>query len=209
MVTSVHVADVGAARALRFMRKNPRADGLRWAAATTAVPLSASLMPSPKPGRIGLIAAWESDEALNTFLADHPAAAVLASGYAVRLHPVRLVGDWPELGPLPDASPHIDGPVAALTLGYLKFRRVGAFLRASTKAEAAAIASGAVIRSTALVRPPHLVATFSVWRDLPSMRDYVEGGGHHAALAAHGRRPFHHQSAFIRCRPEVITEPAT
>jgi len=48
------------------------------------------------------------------------------------------------------------------------------------------------------------VATFSLWRSVGEMRAYADGRsglGHLAAVRAHGARPFHSESAFIRFRP--------
>jgi len=165
-----------------------------------------------------LIAAWEDDAALDRFLASHPVAEALAGGYRVRLEPVRVVGAWPDLGELPSATGNggqtagvtdnpatdtADGPAAVLTLGRLRLLRGPAFLRASANAERDALRSPGLLLATGLARPPRIVATFSLWNDVTSMRAYVEehGGGHRAATTAHTARPFHHQSAFIRFRP--------
>ena len=145
---------------------------------------------------------------LDRFQARHPAAAALAGGYRVRLKPVRIFGAWPQLGDLGIEQAGGErraggGPVAVLTLGRLRLRRAGAFLRASARAEADALSSPALMLATALARPPRLVATFSVWRDVAPMREYVEraAGGHRRATTLHAARPFHHQSAFIRFEP--------
>jgi hypothetical protein len=206
MVTSVHLAEVGPAAALRLLRRPPavgEVPGLTYAVTLALAPLGPALLPKPKPGRVGLLAAWTDDAALDAFLADHPTAAALQAGYRARLEPVRVVGAWPELGDLPPQErPAGDGPVAVLTLGRLRLRRAIAFLRASAAAERDALASPALLLATGLARPPRLVATFSVWRDVPTMRGYVRrgGGGHLGASSAHAAKPFHHASAFIRLR---------
>jgi hypothetical protein len=61
-----------------------------------------------------------------------------------------------------------------------------------------------LLAATALARPPRLVATFSLWRTAASMRAYAygeTGEAHRDASRAHGARPFHHESAFVRFRP--------
>lgn len=206
MVTSVHLADVGALASLRLLLRPPsvaEVPGLRYVEVGTLAPLSRKLVPVPKPGRVGLIAAWEDDGALDAFLAAHPAAALLEGGYRVRLEPVRAVGAWPQLGDLPRTErPVGDGPLAVLTLGHLRMPRAVAFLQASAKAEADALTSPSLVLATGLARPPRLVVTFSVWRDVRSMRDYAERrtGGHRSAATAHAAQPFHSASAFIRFR---------
>ena len=203
--------------ALHLLRTRLTADevpGLRYAESLIAAPLSSHLLPAPRPGRIGLIAAWEDDSALDRFLASHAVAEALAGGYRVRLEPVRVVGAWPELGELPPAaagngqvdSPQVgvpDGPAAVLTLGRLRLRRGPAFLRASARAEADALRSPGLLLATGLAHPPRTVVTFSLWSDIALMRAYVEqrGAGHRDATTKHAARPFHSQSAFIRFRP--------
>jgi len=221
MVTSVHLADVGPITALRLLRTRLTADeapGLRSATGVIAAPLGPRLLPAPRPGRVGLIAAWEDDLALDRFLASHPVAEALAGGYRVRLEPVRVVGAWPEFGELrlaaagnaqapgatgiPDADVS-DGPTAVLTLGRLRPHRALAFLRASARAEADALASSGLLLATGLAHPPRIVSTFSIWSDVATMRAYVEqrGAGHDGATAANTAHPFHSESAFIRFRP--------
>ena len=208
MVLSVHLADVGWRTAPRILRRTPRpatVPGLRYAALTIAAPLTATVMPRPQLGRVGLIAAWENDSSLDRF-ATHPLADALASGWHVRLEPLHVYGAWSGLPGLPtEEVPIADGePVAVLTLGQLRLRRVRPFLRASARAEAEATADRAMLAAAGLARPPRMVATFSVWRDVAAMRKYARGnrdGAHPAATAAHRADPFHHESAFIRFRP--------
>jgi hypothetical protein len=221
MVTSVHLADVRPPRTFQLLRTRltpHEIPGLRYAQSLIAAPLSPQLLPLPRPGRVGLIAAWENDGALDSFLATHPVAEAFAGGYRVRLAPVRVVGAWPELGELlPPVKGHgqpadaadgpgvvvPDGPAAVLTLGRLRLRRGPAFLRASAHAEGAALRSSGLLLATGLAHPPRIVVTFSLWSDIAPMRAYVEqrGAGHRDATTQHAARPFHSQSAFIRFRP--------
>jgi hypothetical protein len=208
MIVSVHLADVGKRAALRLLKTGRRhtAPGLRYAQVTTTAPLSPHLMPKPTLGRVGLIAAWEGDDALDEFLASHPLAEQLAHGWHVRLAPVRIFGAWSELdGLVRDERPMAgEEPAAVLTLGRLRLSQTLRFLKASAAAEGLARRSPALLASTALARPPSLVATFSLWRSTDAMRGYTRGDageGHLAATRAHAARPFHHESAFIRFRP--------
>jgi hypothetical protein len=152
-----------------------------------------------------MIAAWESEAALERFCSLHPVARRLAGGWQVRLQPLRVFGAWAEMPglparPLPVAD---DEPVGVLTLGRLRLRRIAAFRRSAAPAEADAIDDPALLAGTGLARPPRLVATFSLWRSSAAMREYAtgEGGTHRAAVAADRARPFHHESAFVRLRP--------
>lgn len=209
MVVTVQLADVGTRVAPKVLRHRPRpADvpGLLYAETVGAAPLGGSLLPTPQPGRVGLIAAWEDDAAFEAFAARHPLARRLSCGWQVRLQPLHVYGSWPELPGLPgeEIEAGEEEPVAVLTIGRLRLRRIWPFLKASAAAEGEAVANPAMLASTGLARPPRLVSTFSIWRNLGAMREYARGhsdGAHPAATRAHRQSSFHHESAFIRFRP--------
>lgn len=210
VIVSVHLVDVGLPAALRLQRERPRPSevpGLRYAEMTIAAPLSSRLLPAPNPaGRVGLIAAWEDDQALDGFLEEHPLARRLDAGWRVRLRPMRIWGAWSPVPNLLDREQPMeaDEPAAVLTIGRLRLSQTLRFLRASAAAEELALREQAMVASTGLARLPNLVATFSLWRSVAAMRRYTSGTsepGHSAAVEAHKARPFHHESAFIRFRP--------
>jgi hypothetical protein len=208
MIASVHLSDVGVRSALAVLRRAPRSGstrGLRHANVALTAPLSGSILPSPAFSRVGLIAFWDDDDALDGFLSDHPMAATLAGGWHVRLDPRRASGSWPGL-PSDVPTKHdveLDGPAAVLTLGRLRLTQAARFLRASAKAEGAVVGAPGLIWATGLARPP-LVSTFSLWQTTDALSAYAYGereAAHAAAIAAQHRKPFHHESAFIRFRP--------
>jgi hypothetical protein len=209
MVLSVHLADVGVRAASGIIRRGgPRPSevpGLRYAEMTGAASLGGHLLPRPQAGRVGLIAAWDDEPALDAFEAGHPLADRLANGWRVRLQPLHVYGAWSGLPGLPGEEIAIgeEEPVAVLTLGQLRLRRIRPFLHASAEAEAEAVAEPGVLAATGLARPPRMVATFSLWRNVAAMRAYVgrKAGAHPAATRAHRANSFHHESAFIRFRP--------
>jgi hypothetical protein len=209
VILSVHIADVGKATALRLLGGKSRRSappGARYAELAGALPLSPHVLPKPTIGRVGLIAAWASDGAVDDFLERDPLAKQLAHGWHVRLVPTRIFGIWSGLDDLNrDEVPMAgDEPAAVLTLGRLRLTQTLRFLRASAAAEGLALREPALLASTALARPPSLVATFSLWQTTEAMRAYARGDadpGHRAATDAHAARPFHHESAFIRFRP--------
>ncbi|MBV9795564.1 MAG: spheroidene monooxygenase [Actinobacteria bacterium] len=202
MIASVHLAAAGSAMVIRALRRPPAArsqPGLRWAATMLTAPLSRSLVAKPDLHRIARLAFWDDEQALDAFLAS-PAAAPLAGGWHVRLAPVRASGDWPGLTDQPMGDP-VDGPAVAVTLGRLRLSQTGRFLRASARAEAAALDAPGLLWGLALACPP-LVATCSAWRDTSALAAYAyRARGHADAVAAQQRRPFHQRSAFIRFRP--------
>lgn len=208
MIVSVHIAEVGRREAAKVLLRQPRPGqvaGLTYAETTANAPLGEPLLPPRRLGPVGMIAAWESDEALDEFSATHPVARHLAGGWQVRLEPLRVSGAWAGMPGLPARALPVDDsePVGILTLGRLRLLRTGAFRRSAGPAEAAALDSPALLAGTGLARPPRLVATFTLWRSAAAMRDfaYTRGGAHPAAIAADRARPFHHESAFVRFRP--------
>jgi len=207
VVVSIHVADLGARRALGVLRRQPKPGsipGLRHADLAIAAPLSASVLPSPALGRVGLVGFWDNDEALDEFLAAHPLAASFAEGWHTRLEPVRAHGAWPGLDgdiPRPRTTSH-DGQALVLTLGRLRLSQTARFLRASAMASAGVIDAPGLIWATGLARPP-FVSTCSLWDSASAVSAYAygTGGPHEGAMAADAAKPFHRRSAFIRFRP--------
>ena len=166
MLTSVHIADVGAGAAVsllvRRLGRSPIA-GLRHAEVGVAAPLSPRLVGTPQPGRVVVVGFWDDLESIERFESTHPRAGIVSSGWRALLEPVRRHGSWPGLDdmvPTPRGTP-IDGPVVVLTLGHLRVGRAAAFLRASAKAEGRAIEAPGMLWTTGFARPP-FVATCSV-----------------------------------------------
>lgn len=206
MIYSVHLADAGW-RSPRMLLRKPgpyTSPGLAYAEPVITTPLGASSLPRPRLGRVGMIAAWEEDEAIDHFLGD-ARGAVWAEGWHVRLEAVRVFGSWAAIPGLPSREVPVDDeePVVVLTLGRLRLTRARPFLRSALPAEREAVGNKALIAGSGLARPPHMVATFSIWRSAAEMREYAFGatGTHQAAVKADRERPFHRESAFIRFRP--------
>jgi hypothetical protein len=209
MIASVHIVDVGARSALAIARKAPAAGsiaGLRHADVGVAAPLVDKVLPIPQFARAGLLGFWDDDAALDGFLSDHPLAAKFASGWHVRLAPLRAFGTWPGLPSDVPAQRNVEheGPVAVLTLGRPRTSQLVRFLRTTAKAAGSAIASPGMMWGTALARPPSFVATCSLWESTRAVSTYAYGHrdpGHPDAIATDQSKPFHHESAFIRFRP--------
>ena len=207
MIASIHLADIPLVSSLGVLRKVPKPgsiDGLRKANIGIAAPFGNHRRP-PQLRRVGLVAFWEDDTALDRFEAEHPLAEKLADGFRVRLDPLRAYGTWPGLpSDVPTArSVEYDGPALVLTLGRLRLTQTVRFLRTSGKAEAKVAKAPGLIWATALARPPFL-ATCSFWEDARSLSTYAYGHGdprHSNAIDAQAAKDFHHESAFIRFRP--------
>jgi hypothetical protein len=208
VIISVHIAEVGPRAAAEVLLRPPkpgRVAGLTYAETTANAPLGEPLLPPRGLGSVGMIAAWDNDAALDDFCRRHPVARHLEAGWQVRLQPLRVSGAWAGMPGLPAQALPVDDeePVGILTLGRLRLLRTAAFRRSAGPAEAAALASPALLAGTGMARPPHLVATFTLWRSAAAMRDYAyhRGAAHQAAVGADRTRPFHHESAFVRFRP--------
>jgi len=209
MIASVHIADMGARSALGVNRKPPPAGsiaGLRSASVAIAAPLSDKVLGPVQFGRAALIAFWDDDAAVDRFVAGHPLAERFASGWHVRLAPLRAFGTWPGLPADITAERHVDheGPVAVLTLGRPRASELVRFLRTSTKAASSALASLGMMWGTALARPPSFVATCSLWESTRAASTFAYGHsdpGHPDAIATDRAKAFHHESAFVRFHP--------
>jgi hypothetical protein len=192
---------------MRALRRRPRpaeVAGLLSAETGICAPFDGKSPPSP--GRLALIAAWDGDAALDGFLAGHPLAATLSCGWHVRLAPLQGSGTWSPIPALSERVQQTDesAPVAVVTLGRLKLPRIVTFLRTSNRAEKLLARQEAVMFATGIARPPRFVSTFSLWRTAAEMQDYAYGRAgpeHMAAITAHQRKPFHHESIFARFRP--------
>ena len=91
-VVSVHIADVGVPRSLRYLR-HPRPasiPGLVHANAGMAATFGTTPA-RPSPGRVGLIAFWRDEVSLEQFEATHPVAAALGGGVIVHARPLPVV----------------------------------------------------------------------------------------------------------------------
>jgi len=213
MIVSVHLADVGWLKAQRMLLRPldaKRVPGMTYAEVAFAAELGErkpNRVPHAQPGRVGLIAAWEDERALDRFLSGHPFAERMSGGWHVRLQPLHCYGAWSRLPGLPAKALPVsdDEPVVALTLGRLRIARTRPFLHAAAPAERDAAASPDVLAVTGFGRftPPRLVSTFSIWRSFAAMREYAFGksGSHQAAVRVDRAKRFHHESAFVRFRP--------
>ena len=208
MIASVHVADIGARAALGFVTKTPKpasVPGLRHANVALAAPLGGGLLPPPKIGRVGLVAFWDDDDALDRFLDSNPVARILSRGWQLRLEPLRAYGSWPGLPPETPTSRKTDyeGPAAVLTMGRLHLSQTRRFLKTSAKAEASVLGAAGLIWATGLARPP-FVSTCSLWEDTRALSTYAYGvadAAHPHAIEEGNRKEFHVQQTFIRFRP--------
>jgi hypothetical protein len=207
MIATVQVGDVGVGKALSLIRRRPRpgdVKGLRQADVGITATFGPRLRNPPQLGRLGCIAFWDDDAAVDLFFDEHPFAAALAGGWRVRLDPLRLHGSWHGV---PDDLPRsraVDapGPFAVLTLARLRPSQAVRFFRTSAKAERPVATAPGKIWATVVALPPFM-ATVSLWESGEALGDYAfrPDGGHNSAILEQRRKDFHRESAFIRFRP--------
>jgi len=91
MLTSVHVADIGAAGAVWRPPKPDKVVGLVHADGGFVARLQPSLKPSLEAGRVVMLGVWKTESSLNAFLATTP----FGDGWHARCEQVRAAGEWP------------------------------------------------------------------------------------------------------------------
>ena len=121
---SVHIADVGLPKSLGLIRHPRPASIPGLLQANAGIAATFGTTPArPSPGRVGLIAFWDDEGALEQFEATHPLAAKYDGGLAVHARPLRIHGAWPGIGDDVPTRRNVehDGAVLVLTLARTKF----------------------------------------------------------------------------------------
>jgi hypothetical protein len=207
MILSAHIAEFRPARAIRAFRLQPSPaaiDGMLFARTYLTAELRRGMLPSLAITGVALVAAWDDDESLDRFLS-HPRARPYADGWRVRLRPARSIGELPGLPDLPRREqPTGDGPVAALTVGRVRAARFLRFVKVAGQAEREAVSHPGFLEGITIIRPPLVIGTFSLWRNVRDMRQYSVGkypGGHMHAMREDRKHEFNHEMFFSRYVP--------
>lgn len=160
--------------------------------------------------RLAVFAQWESEQALDDYLATDKLGQHLAEGWHVRLEFVRRWGAVTGLHHLPlnASTMDPDEPAVAVTLAHLKLPQLARFFRWGRPVERLVRDSPGATLALAAVRPPRTFSTFSVWESMQQMRDMVEGHSsgqaperHATAMAEREREDFHSEFTTLRFRP--------
>jgi hypothetical protein len=186
--------------------------GLVHAEFLTEMELGAAIL-SPKRMQLKhltMFAAWESEEAIESFLEGHRIGRVMASGYHIRMTFLRRWGSVGKFANLPASTGPFDpsAPVAAFTLARLKIPEVPRFIHWGRPVEELVRDHPESTFALAAIRYPRTVATFSIWNSLKAMADMVGGTGdaagaerHAVAMAERNRRNFHREFTTLRFKP--------
>jgi len=159
--------------------------------------------------RWALLAVWDDEAALDSFLAASPVprrwADLGAERFSVRLAPVRAHGAWGGRDPFAGAEPvSLDGgPVAVLTRATIRASRLLPFYRAIDPPSAALHRAPGVLASVGMGEwPVARQATFSLWESFEATRRFAYGAEDHRAVVRRTRAEgWYAEELFARFRP--------
>ena len=211
-VHTFHLANLGFMRvASTLLRPPTRATvaGLHHAECMTPMRLGASIL---SPGRwqvrrLAMFAQWESEAAIDEFMANTPLGRALAGGWHVRLQFLRRWGYLTELDGLPTKAGEtdMDAPVVAVTVARVKFLQVPRFLRWGKPVERLVRDHPGTTLAMAAARPLRTICTFTIWTSAREMTDMVHGRSkipapdrHSTAMVERRRKDFHIEFTTLR-----------
>lgn len=150
-------------------------------------------------------AVWEDEAAFHAFEATEWRARErrgASETCTLLLRPLRWRGTWSGRNPFgtpPFADAH-DGPLAVLTRGTIKPRLARAFWASVPSSQAGLHDQPGLVASLGVGEAPLLYqATFSVWRDAASVRDFAyKQGGHREAITRTRELGWYAEEMFAR-----------
>jgi hypothetical protein len=201
-----------AVRALCFPPTGQQVPGLDHAECMTKMTLGAPIL---SPARMQLhhltmFAAWESEAAIDEFLANTELGRALATGWHVRMEFQRRWGYVRAFDGLAESVGEQDpeAPVVAVTLARMKLPQVPRFIWWGKPVEELVRDHPGTTLAIAAIRLPRTVSTFSVWTSQREMIEMVRGQSavprperHAAAMAERQRKDFHFEFTTLRFRP--------
>ncbi len=211
---SFHLVRTSPITTIRAITRPPTAadtPGLLHAECMAAMRLGSPLL-SParfQARNLAVFAAWESEEALENYLAASPLGKRLAEGWHVRLDFMRRWGVISELPDLPEEVGEQDPtkPVVAVTLARLKHTQVPRFIKWGKPVERLVRDHPGQTLALAAMHPIRTVSTFTVWQSQQEMTDMVRGHTdmpdarrHIVAMGERNRKDFHFEFTTLRFR---------
>lgn len=208
----VRTSYISALRLLLFPPKPTNIPGLIHAECMTVMTLGSAIF---SPSRMILrklvvFAQWESEQAIDHFLAKDKLGAVLAKGWHTRLLFMRQWGRISEFNIPKEAveSDDTNSPVVAITIARMKLPEVPRFIRWGRPVEKLVRDHPGTTLSLASIRLPRTVSTFSVWKSQKEMTDMVHGHSsvphpkrHVNAMKERDRKDFHFEFTTLRFKP--------
>ena len=216
-VHTFHLAKPGLFRAVAAQLRPPTprtVPGLKHAECMMPMKLGASIF---SPGRwqirrLAMFTAWQSEAAIDDFLANTALGRTLAAGWHVRLRFLRRWGHVAALDGLPRTvdKTDLDAPVVAVTLARLKLLQVPRFIRWGKPVECLVRDHPGTTLAMAATRW-RTISTFTIWHSARDMTDMVHGRSdvpapdrHATAMVERSRKDFHLE--FTTLRYECISE---
>lgn len=214
-VFTFHFAKTSIAAAIGALCRPPtgrQVPGLHHAECMTKMTLGSSILSTARMQlrHLTMFAAWESEVAIDEFLANTELGRALAGGWHVRMAFQRRWGYVSEFGGLPESVGEQDpaAPVVAVTLARMKLLQVPRFIRWGRPVEKLVRDHPGATLAIAAIRLPRTVSTFSVWSSQREMVEMVRGKSavpgperHAAAMAERNRKDFHFEFITLRFRP--------
>ena len=214
-VFTFHFAKTTLATAVKALYRPPtarQAPGLQHAECMAKMKLGAPIV---SPARMQLrhltmFAAWESEAAIDDFLASTPLGCALAAGWHVRMAFQRRWGYVSAFDGLAESVGTHDpaAPVVAVTLARMKLPQVPRFIYWGRPVEELVRDHPGTTLAIAAMRLPRTVSTFSVWKSQREMVDMVRGHSavprpkrHAAAMVERQRKDFHFEFTTLRFGP--------
>lgn len=163
-----------------------------------------------RPHQMALFARWESEAAIDDFLASTRLGRRIAGGWHVRMEFLRRWGQISELDGLPAVAGEYDElqPVVGVTLARLRLSQAVRFIRWGKPVEEQVRDHPETTIALAAMRPLGTLSTFSIWNTQKAMTDMVHGRSHGPLADRHPqamqerlRKDFHHEFTTLRFRP--------
>ena len=159
---------------------------------------------------LAMFAAWENEEAIDTFMRDTRLGREFRADWHVRMRLLRRWGSVKEFDELPETADKSDPetPVVAVTLARMRLPEVPRFIRWGRPVEELVRDHPGATLATAAMRLPRTVSTFSIWSSQREMTDMVHGHSrverperHAIAMNEREREDFHFEFTTLRFKP--------
>ncbi len=160
--------------------------------------------------RLAMFAAWESQQAIDSFLDSTHIGEAFRTGWHIRMEFLRRWGTIEEFKELPEVAGEVEptAPVAAVTLARMKLREVPRFIRWGRPVEELVRDHPGKTFATAAMRLPRTVSTFSIWKTRKEMEEMTYGHSsvqrperHAVAMKERERKDFHFEFTTLRFKP--------
>ncbi len=157
--------------------------------------------------RWGLVAAWDSADDLEAFLADSPVAQRwrehASEVWTLRMVPVKSNGAWGGANPFPaQPEPAGDGPYAVITRATLRLRRARRFHAAVPPIDLDLQRNSGLLASVGFGETPLAhQGTLSVWTSQQAMKEFAYGtDAHRDAIRRRTQEHWYAEELFARFR---------